>query len=192
MGLALAEAAARRGAEVTVVCANVSLARPPGIRYVDVATAAELHEACAREFPRADVLLMAAAVADWRPAQPRAEKIRKRDRVGLDLALEPTADVLSALSAERTDAQVLVGFAAEDGPDALEHAYDKLRVKGLDAVVLNDVSRSDIAFDSPDNEVVIVTAAGERHVPRATKGLVAEAILDAVAGLRPRASVAPS
>jgi phosphopantothenoylcysteine decarboxylase/phosphopantothenate--cysteine ligase len=190
MGLALAEAAARRSAEVTVVCANVSLPRPPGVRHVDVGTAAELQAACAREFPRCDVLLMAAAVADFRPARPRAEKIRKRDRAGLDLTLEPTADVLCALSAERTDEQVLVGFAAEDGPGALEHARAKLRAKGLDAVVLNDVSRPDIAFDAPDNEVVIVTAAGERHVPRAAKGLVAEAILDAVGELRSRAAMA--
>jgi phosphopantothenoylcysteine decarboxylase/phosphopantothenate--cysteine ligase len=192
MGLALAEAAARRGAEVTVVCANVSLPRPPGIRYLDASTAAELHEACAREFPRCDVLLMAAAVADFRPAQPRQRKIRKRDRAGLELALEPTADVLCALAAERSDAQVLVGFAAEDGPDALEHARAKLAAKGLDAVVLNDVSRTDIAFDAPDNEVVIVTSGGERHVPLAPKGLVAEAILDAVAELRPSAAVAGS
>jgi phosphopantothenoylcysteine decarboxylase/phosphopantothenate--cysteine ligase len=190
MGLALAGAAARRGAEVTVVCANVALPRPPGIRYRDVVTAAELHEACAREFARCDVLLMAAAVADFRPARPRGEKIRKGDRGGLELALEPTADVLCALAAERTEAQVLVGFAAEDGADALEHARDKLRAKRLDAVVLNDVSREDIAFDAPDNEVVIVTERGERSVPRASKPMVAEAILDAVAELRTSAAVA--
>ncbi|TMK42565.1 MAG: bifunctional phosphopantothenoylcysteine decarboxylase/phosphopantothenate--cysteine ligase CoaBC [Actinobacteria bacterium] len=190
MGLALAEAAARRGAEVTVVCANVSLPRPPGIRYRDVGTAAELHEVCAREFARCHVLLMTAAVADFRPARPQGEKIRKADRGGLELALEPSIDVLCALAAERTDAQVLVGFAAEDGAQALEHAREKLRAKRLDAVVLNDVSRADIAFDAPDNEVLIVTEGGERHVPRASKPLVAEAILDAVADLRPRPAAA--
>jgi phosphopantothenoylcysteine decarboxylase / phosphopantothenate---cysteine ligase len=185
MGWALAEQAAERGAHVTVVAANVSLPRRRGIEYVDVATAAELGAACRERFPTADVLLMAAAVADYRPASARADKIKK-DEAGETLAieLERTEDVLSALAAERRPDQLLVGFAAESGDGALGHARGKLERKRLDAVVLNDVSRQGIAFDAPDNEVTIVTADGERHVPQASKAEVARAILDSVLSLR--------
>ena len=116
MGWALAEEAARRGAKVTVVAANVGLPRAPGIEYVDVATAAELAAACRERFPAADVLLMAAAVADYRPADARADKIKKADAgATLALELERTEDVLTALAAERRPGQLLVGFAAEHG-----------------------------------------------------------------------------
>jgi phosphopantothenoylcysteine decarboxylase / phosphopantothenate---cysteine ligase len=127
---------------------------------------------------------MAAAVADYRPADVAGTKIKK-DAARLDLPLERTADVLAALAARRRDGQTLVGFAAEHGPggEAREAARDKLERKGLDAVVLNDISRPDIGFDAPDNEVTIVTATGESHVPRAGKGEVAGAILDAVADI---------
>ncbi|HWT26138.1 MAG TPA: bifunctional phosphopantothenoylcysteine decarboxylase/phosphopantothenate--cysteine ligase CoaBC [Solirubrobacteraceae bacterium] len=181
MGFALADEAARRGARVTVVAANVSLPRRPGVRYLDVTTTAELAMACEREFPAADVLLMAAAVADYRPAEPAAGKIRKADAgAEIQLKLERTEDVLSALSSRRRSGQVLVGFAAETGPDALAHARGKLARKGLDAVVLNDVGVPGIAFDAPENEVTVVTADGERVVPRAAKEAVARAILDSV------------
>jgi phosphopantothenoylcysteine decarboxylase/phosphopantothenate--cysteine ligase len=178
MGFALADEAARRGATVTCVAANVSLPRNPAVEYVEVETAAELADACAERFERCDVLLMAAAVADYRPAQALAGKIKKRSE-RLDLSLERTEDVLSGLAARRRVGQVLVGFAAEHG-DGLEAARGKLERKGLDAVVLNDVSRRGIGFDSPANEVTIVTAEGERHVPRASKPEVAAAILDEV------------
>jgi phosphopantothenoylcysteine decarboxylase / phosphopantothenate---cysteine ligase len=190
MGWALAEEAARRGAKVTVVAANVSLPRAPGIEYVDVATAAELAAACRERFPSADVLLMAAAVADYRPAEARADKIKKADAgETLVLELEQTEDVLTALAAERRPGQLLVGFAAESGARAIEHARDKLERKRLDAVVVNDVSAPGIAFDAPDNEVTIVTADGEKHVPRATKAAVAASVLDAVLSRRSSSDV---
>src|SRR5215212_7429238 len=190
MGWALAEEAARRGAKVTVVAANVALPRRPGIEYVDVATAAELGAACAERFPTADLLLMAAAVADYRPASARADKIKKAEAgETLALTLERTEDVLSGLAERRRPDQILVGFAAEAGDGALARAREKLTRKRLDAVVLNDVSQTGIAFDAPDNEVTIVTADGERHVPRAEKAEVADAILDTVLTRRSTSSV---
>ena len=178
MGFALAEAAAARGATVTVIAANVALPRRAGIDYVDVTTAAELAEAAERSFARADVLLMAAAVADYRPAEPHEGKLKKDAAGELNLQLVRTTDVLSALADARRPGQVLVGFAAEHGDGALAYARGKLERKGLDAVVLNDVSDPGIGFDSTENEVVIVTAQAEHHVPRAAKADVAGAILD--------------
>jgi phosphopantothenoylcysteine decarboxylase / phosphopantothenate---cysteine ligase len=184
MGLALAQAARARGARVTVVAANVSLPRLAGIAWREVRTAVQLQEACEREFPECDVLLMAAAVADFRPSVPRDGKIKKSTRERLRLELEPTQDVLCGLAAQRRPGQTLVGFAAEHGEGALECGRRKLAAKGLDAVVVNDISRDDIGFEADSNEVTIVTAAGEEHVARAPKGSVAETILDAVARLR--------
>ena len=178
MGFALAEAAAARGASVTVIAANVALPRRAGIEYVDVTTAAELAAAAERCFASADVLLMAAAVADYRPADPHAGKLKKDAAGELNLRLVRTTDVLSALADTRRPGQVLIGFAAEHGDGALAHARAKLERKGLDAVVLNDVSDPSIGFDSAENEVVIVTAEGDHHVPRAAKADVAGAILD--------------
>jgi phosphopantothenoylcysteine decarboxylase / phosphopantothenate---cysteine ligase len=184
MGFALAEEAAALGAEVTVIAANVGLARTPRVHYVDVATAAEVQEACEAHFVRADVLLMAAAVADYRPATPADTKLKKDAREELVVALERTPDILSGLVAIRRPDQTVVGFAAEHGEGALAHGRDKLARKGLDAVVVNDIARADIGFEGSENEVTIVTAAGERHVPRAPKVEIARAILEAVAGLR--------
>ncbi len=184
MGLALAQAARARGAEVTVVAANVSLPRPAGVAWREVGTAAQLQEACAREFSACDVLLMAAAVADFRPSEVQDGKIKKSTRERLRLELEPTADVLCELASRRTGGQTLVGFAAEHGERALECGRGKLQAKRLDAVVVNDISRPDIGFEVDSNEVTIVTAASEEHVPRASKQQVAEAILDAVERLR--------
>jgi phosphopantothenoylcysteine decarboxylase/phosphopantothenate--cysteine ligase len=184
MGFALAEEAAALGAEVTVIAANVGLARTPRVHYVDVATAAELQAACEAHFARADVLLMAAAVADYRPATPADTKLKKDAREELVVALERTPDILSGLAAIRRPDQTVVGFAAEHGEGGLAHGRDKLARKGLDAVVVNDIARADIGFEGSENEVTIVTAAGERHVPRAPKVEIARAILEAVAGLR--------
>jgi len=185
MGFALAERAARRGAEVTVVAANVALAHTRGVTYVEVTTAAELKAACEQAFPACDVLLMAAAVADYRPAERREDKIKK-DAAGATpvLQLERTDDVLSGLTAARRPEQVLIGFAAETGAGALEYGRGKLERKQLDAVVVNDVAVAGIGFDAGENEVTILTASGERHAPRASKGDVADAILDAVLSLR--------
>jgi phosphopantothenoylcysteine decarboxylase/phosphopantothenate--cysteine ligase len=183
MGFALAAEAARRGARVTVVAANVALARDPSVEYLDVGTAAELGEACAARFAEADVLLMAAAVADFRPAAAQDGKIKKEGGVPR-LALEPTADVLAGLSAVRRPGQTLVGFAAEHGGGAVASGRGKLERKGLDAVVVNDVSDPAIGFDAPDNAVTIVTPGDEVAVARASKAEVARAILDAVLRLR--------
>lgn len=184
MGLALARAARARGAEVTVVAANVGLEPPASVDWRPVRTAVELRAVCEREFPSCDILLMAAAVADFAPAEPVAEKIKKDGRERLTLELEPTADVLAGLAAHRRADQTLVGFAAEHGERALEHGRDKLARKGLDAVIVNDIARPDIGFESEDNEVTILTSDKERAVPRASKIEVAEAILDAVQALR--------
>jgi phosphopantothenoylcysteine decarboxylase / phosphopantothenate---cysteine ligase len=184
MGFALAEEAAARGADVTVIAANVGLPRHPRVRYVDVVSAQDLLAACEGEFPHADVLLMAAAVADFRPAQAAATKLKKDGREGLELALEPTPDVLSGLAAQRRAGQVLVGFAAEHGANAVEYGRGKLERKGLDAVVVNDISRPDIGFEGDHNEVTIVTAAGDEHVERSSKAEVARAICDVVVALR--------
>ena len=181
MGFALAEAAAHRGAAVTVIAANVSLPRAPGIDYVDVTTAAELAAAARERFEHADVLLMAAAVADYRPAETHAGKLKKSEAgEELMLRLERTEDVLSSLAAARRPDQAVIGFAAEHGQRALAYAREKLERKGLDAVVVNDVSDGRIGFDSAENEVTLVTAAGDHHVPRAPKAEVAGAILDMV------------
>jgi phosphopantothenoylcysteine decarboxylase/phosphopantothenate--cysteine ligase len=185
MGFALAREARRRGATVTVVAANVSLPRSAGIEYVDVQTAAELADACAARFDACDVLLMAAAVADYRPQDPHAGKLKKDATGGeLNLSLVRTTDVLATLAARRRPGQVLVGFAAEHGEGALEYGRDKLARKAVDAVVVNDIGGAGVGFESADNEVWIVTADGERHVPKTSKEEVAAAVLDAVLSRR--------
>ncbi len=184
MGFALASEAASRGAEVTVVAANVALERDPAVDYIDVATAAELSDAVKAPFATTDVLLMAAAVADFRPAEPMDAKIKKAGRDELTVRLEATEDVLAAVSAQRRPGQLVVGFAAEHGEEALANARGKLEQKALDAVVVNDVSVPGIAFDAADNEVAIVTPAGTVEVPRASKQDVAARILDEVERLR--------
>jgi phosphopantothenoylcysteine decarboxylase/phosphopantothenate--cysteine ligase len=184
MGYAVAARAASRGAEVTVVAANVALPDPPGCTVVQVSTGEELRRACGAAFGVADVLVMAAAVSDFRPVAPAGGKIKKEGRTGMTIELEATADVLAELSAARRPGQTLVGFAAEHGEGALEHARGKLTRKGLDAVVLNDVSQPGIAFDATENAVTIVTAGEDREVARAPKDQVADAILDRVLELR--------
>jgi phosphopantothenoylcysteine decarboxylase / phosphopantothenate---cysteine ligase len=191
MGLALAQAARERGAEVTIVAANIALPRPAGVTWHEVATVADLAASCEREFPACDVLLMAAAVADFRPTAPANGKLKKAGREHLRLELEATPDVLKALAAGRRPGQTLVGFAAEHGSGAIDYGRGKLQEKGLDAVVVNDISRSDIGIGAERNEVVILTATGEQHVPRAAKAEVAEAILDAVERLRATLPDAP-
>jgi phosphopantothenoylcysteine decarboxylase/phosphopantothenate--cysteine ligase len=184
MGFALAAEAARRGAEVKVVAANVSLPRADGVEYVDVETAAELERETLAAFDGADVLMMAAAVADFRPVAAAGGKISKAGLEAVTLELESTADVLAAAGERRRPGQVLVGFAAEHGDGAVDRARAKLERKRVDAIVVNDISRDDIGFDVPDNEVTIVTAAGDQPVAHAPKDQVASAVLDAVEGLR--------
>jgi phosphopantothenoylcysteine decarboxylase / phosphopantothenate---cysteine ligase len=184
MGLALAGEASRRGAEVTLIAANVSLSEPPGVERIDVETTEELADALERAMPACDVLLMAAAVADFRVADPTAGKLSRAGGEGTELRLSETEDILAAVASKRREGQTLVGFAAEHGAQAIARAREKLVRKGVDAIVFNDVSRSDIGFDSAENEVTVVDAAGEREVPLASKEEVAAAILDRVDELR--------
>ncbi len=177
MGVALAEEARRRGAEVTLLAANLAVPLPGGVEVIDTPTAAAmLDEALAHR--DADVVLMAAAVADYRPAES-ADGKRPKDERGWQVALEPTVDVLRTLGERRTNGQVLIGFAADHGDEGLARAREKLEHKRADLIVYNDVSRSDIGFDAGDNEVVLITAAGERLVAKAPKDEIATAIVDA-------------
>ena len=178
MGVALAQEAKLRGADVTLVAANLSVRPPPGVEVVAASTAAEVErETLARS--DADLVLMAAAVADYRPAVAGEGK-RPKDDAPWTVELEPTTDVLAELARRRTNGQVLVGFAADTGASALERSRAKLVGKGVDLLVFNDVSRTDIGFDAADNEVVILSAAGERAIPKAPKEEVAAAVLDEV------------
>jgi phosphopantothenoylcysteine decarboxylase / phosphopantothenate---cysteine ligase len=189
MGIALAAAAARRGAEVALVAANVALPAPAGVRRIDVETAEQLAAAAGAEFAAADVLLMAAAPADFRPVEPAAGKLKREG--ALDLRLEPTEDILASLAATRAAGQTIVGFAAEHGGEASSRARAKLERKAADLIVLNDVSDPTIGFESADNAVTLIDEDTDTFVPTAPKDAIAEAILDKVAQLRPKQS-APS
>jgi phosphopantothenoylcysteine decarboxylase/phosphopantothenate--cysteine ligase len=185
MGIALAAAAARRGADVTLIAANVSLPEPAGVRRIDVETAAELAEATKEQFSTKHVLLMAAAPADFRASEPAADKLKREGN--LDLHLEPTEDILAGLAASRTDEQTIVGFAAEHGND-VERAREKLSRKGLDLIVLNDISNPAIGFESQENAVTLIDSTSDTAVPQASKDVVAEKILQRVDQLRTRAA----
>jgi phosphopantothenoylcysteine decarboxylase/phosphopantothenate--cysteine ligase len=179
MGVALADEARKRGAEVTLLAANLAVPAPAGVEVVETPTAADLaREAKARV--GADVVLMTAAVADYAPDRMAG----KRPKSGEDwqVTLHPTEDVLRALGESRNGA-VLVGFGAEEGEAGLERKRHMLAEKRLDLVVFNDVSRDDIGFDAPDNEVVVIGADGERRLPKAPKQRIAAQILDEVENL---------
>jgi len=178
MGVALAEEAQRRGAEVTLIASNLAVAPPDGIEIVQAPTAADVQQATTAH-AGADVVLMAAAVSDYRPAQTDETK-RPKDGKTWQIELEPTADVLRGLGESRKNGQVLVGFAAETAANGLERARKKLSDKQVDLIVYNDVSRDDVGFDTKENEVVIVSAQGERRVEKAPKEAIAAAILDEV------------
>ena len=178
MGVALADEARRRGARVTLLAANLAVAAPAGVEVVATPTAADLErEALARA--DADVFLMAAAVADYRAADPIDGK-RPKNGAPWQIELIPTLDIAGALGAGRRDDQVLVAFGAEHGADGLERKRAMLHDKNVDLVVYNDVGRSDIGFDSADNEVTLITADGDRFVPRAPKPVIAGAVLDEI------------
>jgi phosphopantothenoylcysteine decarboxylase / phosphopantothenate---cysteine ligase len=178
MGVALAAEARRRGAEVTLIASNLTVPAPEGVEVVDAPTADDVEsETSARS--DADVVLMAAAVSDYRPSETEVGK-RPKDEQVWRIELEPTTDVLKALGERRTNGQVLVGFAAETGDGGLERARRKFATKQVDFIVYNDVSREDVGFDAEENEVVIVSAEGERRVDKAPKDEIAAAILDEV------------
>jgi phosphopantothenoylcysteine decarboxylase/phosphopantothenate--cysteine ligase len=184
MGFALAEAARDRGARVTLVSAPSALPTPHGVHRVDVGTAREMDAAVATAARDADLVLMAAAVADFRPREVAPSKLRRGDGVPV-VELEANPDILAGLVARRgADVRpVIVGFAAQTG-DLEDEAARKIATKGCDVLVANDVSRPGVGFDGPDNEVLILHRDGTRRsVPRAEKRAVSEAILDEVAPL---------
>jgi phosphopantothenoylcysteine decarboxylase/phosphopantothenate--cysteine ligase len=181
MGVAIAREARRRGAEVTLLAANLAVPPPPGVEVVQTPTAADvLREVLARR--DADVVVMAAAVADYRPANPSEAK-RPKDERGWTVELEPTDDVVKRLAGARANGQVIVAFGAEHGGAGLERKRAMLEGKNVDLVVYNDVGRSDIGFDSADNEVVLVSRAGERHVAKAPKEKIAAEVIDEIVKL---------
>jgi phosphopantothenoylcysteine decarboxylase / phosphopantothenate---cysteine ligase len=186
-GYALARAAAARGAEVTLIAANVSLPDPAGVKVIRVETTAELHDAVVSAAAAADSVVMAAAPADFRPTAVAHAKIKKADDGSSPtIELAQNADILHEIAHHRARAgQVIVGFAAETGDatgSVLELATAKLARKGCDLLVVNDVSGGAV-FGSPDNEAVILsTDAGPVDVPRGSKTAVAHAIWDQVAG----------
>jgi phosphopantothenoylcysteine decarboxylase/phosphopantothenate--cysteine ligase len=182
MGVALAAEARSRGAEVTLLAANLTMPAPAGVELVETPTAADLEREALARAGAADVVVMAAAVADYRPSEALAAK-RPKDTATWVLELEPTADVLSALGERRREGQLLVGFSAETGTAGLERTREKLARKGADLFVLNDVGRTDIGFDTHENEVTLLTAAGARTVPKAPKDEIAAAIFDEVESL---------
>ena len=186
MGLALAERARKRGAEVTAICANVNLPTPAGVRRVDVESTVDLARACREQFPAHDLLLMAAAPADFTVSDTSNEKL---SRTGGDftLTLVPTEDILAGLAANRIEGQTVVGFAAQHGGDAIGRARQKLERKGADLIVLNDVSDRSIGFDSNENAVTLVSASDEREIPKAPKTEIADRILDRAVEFRANA-----
>src|SRR6266511_1890816 len=176
MGVALAEETRKRGAQVTLLAANLAVPAPSGVEVVQTPTAEAMLEA-ALAHGDVDLVLMAAAVGDYRPAEQLEEK-RPKNEHAWQVTLEPTTDVLRALAERRTNGQVLVGFAADHGEDGLARAREKLARKRVDLVVYNDVSRDDVGFDAAENEVVIVSPAGDRRVAKAPKDQIAAAIVD--------------
>lgn len=184
-GVALARAAAARGAAVTLIAANVEVPLPAGVNVVRVETGEQMRTAIATHAPACDVIVMAAAVADYTPRSVVGHKIKK-EPTGMTVELVQTPDILAGLVAHRGSGQIIVGFAAETGDDAasvLEHGRAKLARKGCDLLVVNDVT-GDRAFGSLDNEVTILSAAGEVHVPRASKDAISHAVWDAVVTAR--------
>jgi phosphopantothenoylcysteine decarboxylase/phosphopantothenate--cysteine ligase len=177
MGVAVAAEARRRGAVVTLLAANLAVAPPAGVEVVETPTAVDLaREALARR--DADVVVMAAAVADYAPV-PIAGK-RPKGAEPWNVELEPTLDVAKTLGSQPSNGRVLVAFGAETGADGLARKRAMLETKNVDLVVVNDIGRSDIGFDTEDNEVTLVTRAGEVHVPKAPKAAIATALLDEV------------
>jgi phosphopantothenoylcysteine decarboxylase/phosphopantothenate--cysteine ligase len=190
MGHAIATASLRRGAEVTLIAGPTPLSPPPGAVYVPVETAEEMREAVLQHLGPASIVIKAAAVADYRVGRPSLTKIKSRKDEGLTLELAPNPDILKEIAARR-GSRFIVGFAAETD-DVRAHAAAKLSAKGVDLLVVNDVSKRGIGFDSDDNEVVLLDRwGGAMELPRRSKLRVAEAVLDRVLELRATAAGAP-
>jgi phosphopantothenoylcysteine decarboxylase/phosphopantothenate--cysteine ligase len=178
MGVALADEARRRGAEVVLLAANLAVPAPPGVETIPTPTAESMLEA-ALALADFDIALLAAAVADYRPAAAIAEK-RTKSSETWTVDLEPTADIARRLGEAKRPGQLLVTFGADLGERGLERKREMLETKNADLVVFNDVSRTDIAFESANNEVVLVSRDAERRVAKAPKSEIAVAILDEV------------
>ena len=179
MGVALAAEAKRRGAKVTLLASNLAVRVPDGVEVVDTPTAADVEREATNRAAAADVVVMAAAVADYRPSEPIEGK-RAKTEAAWKIELEPTVDVLAALGEQERNGQVLVGFGAEAGEAGLDRKRRMLTDKNLDLVVYNDVSVPGIGFDAAENEVTLLTQAGERELPRASKEQIAAGIVDEV------------
>ena len=191
MGHAIATAALRRGARVTLIAGPTPLSPPPGAVYVPVQTAEEMREAALHHLASATIVIKAAAVADYRVAHPSATKIKSKKDEGMTLELVANPDILKEI-AERRGSRFIVGFAAETD-DVRAHATAKLRAKGVDLLVVNDVSKAGIGFEADDNEVVLLDRSGGAvELPRMSKIDVAGAILDRVLSLRVTAQPAKS
>ncbi len=180
MGYALAEAALRRGARVLLVSGPTNLTPPGGAEVTRVESAEQMRQATLRLLPEATIVIKTAAVADYRPKSTADQKIKRKGAMSLEL--EPTTDILAELARTRTS-QIIVGFAAET-ENVLENARKKLVAKALDAIVVNDVSREGVGFDSDRNAVTIITQSEVIEVPETTKWEVAQRVLDQVAKLR--------
>jgi phosphopantothenoylcysteine decarboxylase / phosphopantothenate---cysteine ligase len=186
MGYALAEAAAARGARVILISAISPLTPPPGVEFVQVISSDEMRAAVLERLSEATMVIKAAAVSDYRPKAPAAQKIKRRDALQLDL--EPTADILAEVAARRTPGALVVGFAAET-EDHLQHGRDKLLRKGADALVLNDVGRPGVGFDSDRNAATFLTHQTAIELPEMSKRDLADRILDEIRALRRPASI---
>jgi len=184
MGFAIAEAALQRGGDVTVVAGITTVDPPAGVRVVRALSAEEMSQAVARESQNASVIIGAAAIADYRPAQRAPQKIKKSER-SVTLTLERTPDVLADVAASRKNGMLVIGFAAET-ENVIDNAREKLRAKNLDAIVANDVTRADSGFDTTTNAITIITSKNNQPVelPALSKREAANRILDVVVGLR--------
>ncbi len=193
MGYALAEAAQKRGADVLLVSGPTALQLPSGVELCSVTTADEMREAVLNRFAWSEAVIMAAAVADFRPARPSSRKLKKHDRPTMNLKLEQTDDILRELSGHRTT-QLLVGFAAET-EDLLAHAQEKLHAKDVDLLVANDVTAAGSEFGSDTNHVILLNRGGHTEMlPLLSKRELADRILDRMLALQivPQSSKKPS
>jgi phosphopantothenoylcysteine decarboxylase / phosphopantothenate---cysteine ligase len=186
MGYAVAEAAVARGARVILVSAITPLVPPPGVEFVQVTSSEEMREAVLDRLPEASIVIKAAAVSDYRPKSTATQKIKRREAIQLEL--EPTADILAEVAATRHPGTLIVGFAAET-EDHLQHGRDKLLRKGADALVLNDVARPGLGFDSDRNAATFLTRHTAIELPEMSKRDLADRILDEVRALRRPASI---
>jgi phosphopantothenoylcysteine decarboxylase/phosphopantothenate--cysteine ligase len=186
MGYALAQAALKRGAEVTVVAGVTAVPPPHGVKVVKAQSAEEMSQTVGREREHASVFIGAAAIADYRPAQKSAQKIKK-SQDSITLTLERTPDVLSQVAASRANGMLVIGFAAET-ENVLDNAREKLAAKNLDAIVANDVTRQGSGFDSPTNAITILTRDNTIELPLLSKTEAANRILDVIVELRAQTS----